>query len=59
MVDIVCDHGDYYEVRDYSPYDPLAVVMSAKIEVYCIFRQYATASGPWIMSSSSETRWNV
>ncbi|KAI6160106.1 hypothetical protein EDD17DRAFT_1510822 [Pisolithus thermaeus] len=41
-VDIVCDHGHYYEVMEYAPYDLFAVVMSAKMlrpEVYCVFRQ--------------------
>ncbi|KAI6095988.1 kinase-like domain-containing protein [Pisolithus sp. B1] len=41
-VDIVCDHGHYYEVMEYAPFDLFAVVMSAKMlrpEVYCVFRQ--------------------
>ncbi|KAI6150392.1 Pkinase-domain-containing protein [Pisolithus tinctorius] len=41
-VDIVCDHGHYYEIMEYAPYDLFTVVMSAKMlrpEVYCVFRQ--------------------
>ncbi|KAG8217831.1 Pkinase-domain-containing protein [Butyriboletus roseoflavus] len=41
-VDIVCDHGHYYEVMEYAPYDLFSVVMSAKMlrpEIFCVFRQ--------------------
>ncbi|KAH9079468.1 Pkinase-domain-containing protein [Lactarius deliciosus] len=41
-VDIVCDHGHYYEVMEYAPYDLFSVVMSGKMsrpETYCVFRQ--------------------
>ncbi|KAH7889300.1 hypothetical protein F5I97DRAFT_1827176 [Phlebopus sp. FC_14] len=41
-VDIVCDHGHYYEVMEYAPYDLFSVVMSSKMlrpEIYCVFRQ--------------------
>ncbi|KAL4068004.1 Pkinase-domain-containing protein [Scleroderma citrinum] len=41
-VDIVCDHGHYYEIMEYAPYDLFSVVMSAKMlrpEIYCVFRQ--------------------
>ncbi|KIK99295.1 hypothetical protein PAXRUDRAFT_132408, partial [Paxillus rubicundulus Ve08.2h10] len=41
-VDIVCDHGHYYEVMEYAPYDLFSVVMSSKMlrpEIFCVFRQ--------------------
>ncbi|KAF8350784.1 kinase-like domain-containing protein [Amanita rubescens] len=41
-VDIVSDHGHYYEVMEYAPYDLFSVVMSGKMtrpEIYCVFRQ--------------------
>jgi serine/threonine protein kinase len=53
-VDIVNDHGHFYEVRyfpeakltlqimEYAPYDLFSVVMSGKMtrpEIYCVFRQ--------------------
>ncbi|TFY70406.1 hypothetical protein EVG20_g2604 [Dentipellis fragilis] len=41
-VDIVSDHGHYYEVMEYAPYDLFSVVMSSKMtrpEIYCVFRQ--------------------
>ncbi|KAJ8597984.1 Pkinase-domain-containing protein, partial [Rhizopogon salebrosus TDB-379] len=41
-VDIVCDHGHYYEVMEYAPYDLFSVVMSNRMlrpEVFCVFRQ--------------------
>ncbi|KAF5315966.1 hypothetical protein D9611_004617 [Ephemerocybe angulata] len=41
-VDIVQDHGHYYEVMEYAPYDLFSVVMSGKMsrpEIYCVFRQ--------------------
>ncbi|CED82557.1 pkinase-domain-containing protein [Phaffia rhodozyma] len=41
-VDIVNDHGHYYEVMEYAPYDLFSVVMSGKMarpEIYCVFRQ--------------------
>ncbi|EGN95413.1 hypothetical protein SERLA73DRAFT_23576, partial [Serpula lacrymans var. lacrymans S7.3] len=41
-VDIVSDHGHYYEVMEYAPYDLFSVVMSHKMcrpEIYCVFRQ--------------------
>ncbi|KAI9510859.1 Pkinase-domain-containing protein [Russula earlei] len=34
-VDIVCDHGHYYEVMEYAPYD----LFNASPEIYCVFRQ--------------------
>lgn len=41
-VDIVSDHGHYYEVMEYAPYDLFNIVMSGKMsrpEIYCVFRQ--------------------
>lgn len=41
-VDIVSDHGHFYEVMEYAPYDLFSVVMSGKMcrpEIYCVFRQ--------------------
>ncbi|KAF7984030.1 hypothetical protein HWV62_17543 [Athelia sp. TMB] len=41
-VDIVSDHGHYYEVMEYAPYDLFTVVMGGKMcrpEIYCVFRQ--------------------
>ncbi|KAN0060233.1 serine/threonine protein kinase [Thecaphora frezii] len=41
-VDIISDHGHYYQVMEYAPYDLFNVVMSGKMcrqEIYCIFRQ--------------------
>ncbi|KAI0050941.1 Pkinase-domain-containing protein, partial [Auriscalpium vulgare] len=41
-LDIVSDHGHYYEVMEYAPYDLFSVVMSGKMcrpEIYCVFRQ--------------------
>ncbi|KAG8861148.1 serine/threonine protein kinase [Tulasnella sp. 330] len=41
-VDIVSDHGHYYEVMEYAPFDLFSVVMSGKMarpEIYCTFRQ--------------------
>ncbi|KAF8797945.1 Pkinase-domain-containing protein [Phlegmacium glaucopus] len=41
-VDIVSDHGHYYEVMEFAPYDLFSVVMSGKMcrpEIYCVFRQ--------------------
>ncbi|KAI5122071.1 hypothetical protein M0805_006054 [Coniferiporia weirii] len=41
-VDIVSDHGHYYEVMEYAPFDLFSVVMSGKMnrpEIYCVFRQ--------------------
>ncbi|KAH9946008.1 Pkinase-domain-containing protein [Epithele typhae] len=41
-VDIVTDHGHYYEVMEYAPYDLFSVVMSGSMsrpEIYCVFRQ--------------------
>ncbi|KAL6305426.1 hypothetical protein BKA93DRAFT_228600 [Sparassis latifolia] len=41
-VDIVTDHGHYYEVMEYAPYDLFSVVMSGHMtrpEIYCVFRQ--------------------
>ncbi|KAL7412762.1 kinase-like domain-containing protein [Mrakia frigida] len=41
-VDIVNDHGHYYEIMEYAPYDLFSVVMSGKMtrpEIYCVFRQ--------------------
>ncbi|KAG6335201.1 hypothetical protein ID866_3895 [Astraeus odoratus] len=41
-VDIVCDHGHFYEIMEYAPHDLFSVVMSGKMlrpEIYCIFRQ--------------------
>lgn len=41
-VDIVSDHGHYYEVMEYAPYDLFSVVMTGNMvrpEIYCVFRQ--------------------
>ncbi|KZT44059.1 Pkinase-domain-containing protein [Sistotremastrum suecicum HHB10207 ss-3] len=41
-VDIVSDHGHYYEVMEYAPFDLFSVVMSGRMsrpEIYCVFRQ--------------------
>ncbi|KAJ8453636.1 hypothetical protein ONZ51_g13488 [Trametes cubensis] len=41
-VDIVTDHGHFYEVMEYAPYDLFSVVMSGNMtrpEIYCVFRQ--------------------
>ena len=41
-VDIINDHGHYYEIMEYAPYDLFSVVMSGKMnrpEIYCVFRQ--------------------
>ncbi|KJA27528.1 hypothetical protein HYPSUDRAFT_94938, partial [Hypholoma sublateritium FD-334 SS-4] len=41
-VDIVFDHGHYYEVMEFAPFDLFSVVMSGKMcrpEIYCVFRQ--------------------
>lgn len=41
-LDIISDHGHYYEVMEYAPYDLFSVVMSGKMcrqEIYCVFRQ--------------------
>ncbi|KAF8574492.1 Pkinase-domain-containing protein, partial [Ramaria rubella] len=41
-VDIVSDHGHYYEVMEYAPYDLFSVVMTGKMtrpQIYCVFRQ--------------------
>lgn len=41
-LDIISDHGHYYEVMEYAPYDLFGVVMSGKMcrqEIYCVFRQ--------------------
>ncbi|EPQ29113.1 uncharacterized protein PFL1_03401 [Pseudozyma flocculosa PF-1] len=41
-VDIISDHGHYYQVMEYAPHDLFNVVMSGKMcrqEIYCIFRQ--------------------
>ncbi|KIJ34671.1 hypothetical protein M422DRAFT_181813, partial [Sphaerobolus stellatus SS14] len=41
-VDIVSDHGHYYEVMEFAPYDLFTVVMSGKMsrpQIYCVFRQ--------------------
>ncbi|KAG1793399.1 kinase-like domain-containing protein [Suillus variegatus] len=41
-VNIVCDHGHYYEVMEYVPYDLFSVVMSGRMlrpEIFCVFRQ--------------------
>jgi len=41
-LDIVSDHGHYYEVMEYAPFDLFSVVMSGKMcrpEIYCVFRQ--------------------
>ncbi|KAJ1310431.1 hypothetical protein OPQ81_007164 [Rhizoctonia solani] len=45
-VDIVSDHGHYYEVMEYAPYDLFSVVMSGRMqrpEIYCVFRQICDA----------------
>lgn len=41
-LDIISDHGHYYEVMEYAPHDLFGVVMSGKMcrqEIYCVFRQ--------------------
>ncbi|OCH95010.1 Pkinase-domain-containing protein [Obba rivulosa] len=41
-VDIVTDHGHFYEVMEFAPYDLFSVVMSGNMtrpEIYCVFRQ--------------------
>ncbi|KAG8833527.1 serine/threonine protein kinase [Serendipita sp. 399] len=41
-IEIVSDHGHFYEVMEYAPYDLFSVVMSGQMsrpEVYCVFRQ--------------------
>ncbi|KAF9532260.1 hypothetical protein CPB83DRAFT_832893 [Crepidotus variabilis] len=41
-VDIVYDHGHYYEVMEFAPFDLFSVVMTGKMcrpEIYCVFRQ--------------------
>ncbi|CAA7271782.1 unnamed protein product [Cyclocybe aegerita] len=41
-VDIVFDHGHYYEVMEFAPFDLFSVVMSGRMcrpEIYCVFRQ--------------------
>ncbi|WWC65450.1 uncharacterized protein I303_108068 [Kwoniella dejecticola CBS 10117] len=41
-VDIVNDHGHFYEVMEFAPFDLFSVVMSGKMarpEIYCVFRQ--------------------
>ncbi|KAG1784470.1 kinase-like domain-containing protein [Suillus plorans] len=41
-VNIVCDHGHYYEVMEYVPYDLFSVVVSGRMlrpEIFCVFRQ--------------------
>ena len=41
-VDIICDHGHYYEVMQYAEYDLFSVVMSGKMtrsEIFCVWKQ--------------------
>lgn len=41
-LDIISDHGHYYEVMQYAEYDLFSIVMSGKMsrpEIYCVFRQ--------------------
>lgn len=41
-LDIISDHGHYYEVMEYAPFDLFSVVMGGKMcrqEIYCVFRQ--------------------
>ncbi|POY70113.1 putative Non-specific serine/threonine protein kinase [Rhodotorula taiwanensis] len=41
-VDIISDHGHYYEVMQYAEFDLFSIVMSGKMtrpEIYCVFRQ--------------------
>lgn len=41
-LDIISDHGHYYEVMQYAEFDLFSIVMSGKMsrpEVYCVFRQ--------------------
>ncbi|GAA6039875.1 hypothetical protein JCM8097_006774 [Rhodosporidiobolus ruineniae] len=41
-VDIISDHGHYYEVMQYAEYDLFSIVMSGKMtrpEIYCVFKQ--------------------
>lgn len=41
-IEIVSDHGHFYEVMEYAPFDLFSVVMSGQMsrpEIYCVFRQ--------------------
>ncbi|GAA5968967.1 hypothetical protein JCM11641_000794 [Rhodosporidiobolus odoratus] len=41
-VDIISDHGHYYEVMQYAEYDLFSIVMSGRMtrpEIYCVFKQ--------------------
>ncbi|BGP15691.1 hypothetical protein JCM10213_006139 [Rhodosporidiobolus nylandii] len=41
-VDIISDHGHYYEVMQYAEFDLFSIVMSGKMtrpEIYCVFKQ--------------------
>lgn len=41
-IDIVTEHGNYYEVMEYAPVELFSVVMSGKmtrLEVFCVWRQ--------------------
>lgn len=41
-VDIISDHGHYYEVMEYAEFDLFSIVMSGKMsrpEIYCVFKQ--------------------
>lgn len=41
-VDIISDHGHFYEVMEYAEFDLFSTVMSGKMtrpEIYCVFRQ--------------------
>ncbi|GAA5990928.1 hypothetical protein JCM10908_000085 [Rhodotorula pacifica] len=41
-VDIISDHGHYYEVMEYAEFDLFSIVMSGRMtrpEIYCVFRQ--------------------
>lgn len=41
-IEIVSDHGHFYEVMEYAPYDLFSVVMSGQMsrpEIYCVLRQ--------------------
>ncbi|GAA6013985.1 hypothetical protein JCM10207_000195 [Rhodosporidiobolus poonsookiae] len=41
-VDIISDHGHYYEVMQYAEFDLFSIVMSGRMtrpEIYCVFKQ--------------------
>ncbi|KAM0748708.1 Pkinase-domain-containing protein, partial [Meredithblackwellia eburnea MCA 4105] len=41
-LDIISDHGHYYEVMEYAEFDLFSIVMSGRMtrpEIYCVFKQ--------------------